>query len=973
MPDEEKLVSHYRLKTLLRRDGFGAVYLSEDTRDQKEHLLRIIELDQQTLARITGRVRTRSQRDHPLVEQIRQRVKRISELKHAHILPVIEFGEEHIQETNAIIFYMASPYAKESLLSYWSEHYNDAELITLEVIADLVFQAGEALFSVHKRGLVHQYVRLSSFMLRSSTRGRRHLHLLLTDFWFADISPAILEEGQIAQDLSTYLAPEQLAGRAVPASDQYALAVLAYELLLGHRLSQVDRSLGLYERSLRQRSPQVSAQDLERARRIDLVLARALAENAGARFHNIEEFAYTLRGVMRGEALDLADEETFKLLAVPSTGIEGRKGDEGIALAAAGALAAGEIVEEITEKRSGGDSTAEMLAAAEVEEETHPDSRHSLHKTVLTSAGMEAVELATTGERLEETTITREGAQAGGIAEEETVTTIAEEQTQPSAVAAGATGFAAGLAAGEALQREADIAEEQTQIIEGGALAAAGEAMALEQETDIAEETTQIIGDTFAAGAAGLAAGGVLAGGTETGEVMQEGGAGLAGAGVAAGGALAGSAEASEATQESGAALAGGGAGVAAGSAGIGVLSAAGGFAGGGVAAGGVGTVAGGRRRHGGRRWLSAALLALVAFLIIGALLFALIQFTGQSAATVTLTLQSHTIQNSYLVTAVTGTVSQGEVQASMLTQTVSQSKSGQASGFFSGTQASGFITFRNTSTGCGCPVVIPAGTAFTGASGVTVVTSVAASVASMCSVTVPAHALIVGPGGDIPAGDIHAAFSPHISATNATAFSGGQFGQSNAIVQQSDINGLASTLQKQVLQSALAGIQAQVTGNQRLLGSPACKTKTTANHAAGDFASSVTVTVSVTCAAEAYDYAEAIKIVQHEVQIQASSYFSSQFALVGAVQATLTRSLLTDARAGTILLVFNGVGKWVYNFSHGLQQSLVHVIAGKTVADARSILAGQAGVSAVSIKVSGRDQSTLPTDNSKITIVLKA
>lgn len=412
---------------------------------------------------------------------------------------------------------------------------------------------------------------------------------------------------------------------------------------------------------------------------------------------------------------------------------------------------------------------------------------------------------------------------------------------------------------------------------------------------------------------------------------------------------------------------------MAAGSAGIGVLSAAGSFAGGGVAAGGVGAVAGGRRRHGGRRWLSAALLALVAFLIIGALLFALIQFTGQSAATVTLTLQSHTIQNSYLVTAVTGTVSQGEVQASMLTQTVSQSKSGQASGFFSGTQASGFITFRNTSTGCGCPVVIPAGTAFTGASGVTVVTSVAASVASMCSVTVPAHALIVGPGGDIPAGDIHAAFSPHISATNATAFSGGQFGQSNVIIQQSDINGLASTLQKQVLQSALAGIQAQVTGNQRLLGSPACKTKTTANHAAGDFASSVTVTVSVTCAAEAYDYAEAIKIVQHEVQIQASSYFSSQFALVGAVQATLTRSLLTDARAGTILLVFNGVGKWVYNFSHGLQQSLVHVIAGKTVADARSILAGQAGVAAVSIKVSGRDQSTLPTDNSKITIVLKA
>ncbi|HEX4714459.1 MAG TPA: hypothetical protein VH164_05995, partial [Ktedonobacteraceae bacterium] len=172
MSNEEKLVSHYQLKTLLRKDGFGAVYLAGDTRDGKEYVLRLIELDPPTLARITGRVRARAQRDHPLIEGIRQRMKRISELKHAHILPVIEFGEEHIQANNAIIFYMVSPYEKESLLSYWSEHYSSVELLSLEVIADLIFQAAEALLAVHKRGLVHQYVRLSSFMLHSSAHSR---------------------------------------------------------------------------------------------------------------------------------------------------------------------------------------------------------------------------------------------------------------------------------------------------------------------------------------------------------------------------------------------------------------------------------------------------------------------------------------------------------------------------------------------------------------------------------------------------------------------------------------------------------------------------------------------------------------------------------------------------------------------------------------------------------------------------------
>src|SRR5437879_2530039 len=100
MLDEEKLVSHYRLKTLLRKDGFGSVYAGEDTRDQKEYLLRIIELDQSTLQRITGKVRSHAQRDHPLIEQIRQRMKRIAEMKNSHILPVLEFGEEHIQGNN---------------------------------------------------------------------------------------------------------------------------------------------------------------------------------------------------------------------------------------------------------------------------------------------------------------------------------------------------------------------------------------------------------------------------------------------------------------------------------------------------------------------------------------------------------------------------------------------------------------------------------------------------------------------------------------------------------------------------------------------------------------------------------------------------------------------------------------------------------------------------------------------------------
>lgn len=1067
MSDEEKLVSHYRLKTLLRRDGFGAVYLAENTRDQKDMLLRVIILDQKTLTAITGRVRARSQRDHPLIERIRQRMKRIAELKHSHILSVVEFGEEHVPGNNDIIFYMASPFEKESLLSYWSVRNSNAELISLEIVAELVVQAAEALRYVHKHGLVHQYVRLSSFMLRSSARSRKPLHLLLTDFWFADITLGILEEGQMAQALSVYLAPEQLSqGAVITASDQYALAVLVYELLLGHRLSRVDLSLKLYETLVSQRASEVevTASELTVARRLDLVLGRALAENPDARFRDIDEFAHTFYAVAHGEEIDLADEATFILPVVSQRGGQATAG-------VVGALAAGEVIAELAETQEtvaassgviSGDGAAEMLVVADIDaEKTLPAHGRSLHKTVLTSAGME--DLAQGAAVLEEVT----------VASENSETVLVAEETS-SGEAAGAAGFAAGLVVGETLSEAAILAQEtevaaaasgqvggitdeQTLIMAGDTdsqngdiaekdtlvIAAAGGAAALlASEAELGEigqaggaaglvageiETSEIgqasstageaglaadeveaseialiggaaglaaggigLAETqLGSGAAGLAAAGSVAGNTELAETQVAAGAaglvaansatestelaetqiGAGAAGLAAAG-LAGATLAAGATWQAGSGTSvAGGTGVAGVGSGTGVAGVAGG-SGSGASGGGLAATPGAPRRARRRPWLVAALIALVLLLVFAGV-FAFALTINQSSATVTLTLQSRTIQTSYVMTAVTTTTSQGQVQARTLTSTITQSKSGQASGFFAGTHATGFISFHNTSTGCGCPIVIPAGTAFTSTSGVTVVTDTAASVASLCTVTVRAHAVIFGPGGDISAGNLHTTFSPHISATNPFAFSGGQAGQSNSLVQQSDINRLASVLQSQVAQSAQADISSQVKSSEHLLGTPLCQTRTTANHAAGSVATSVTVTVSTACKAEVYDYSGAVQIVQQQVQTQAATYFSDKFVLLGTLKTTVESATLVDAPAGKILLVMHAVGKWVYQFSNSLKQSLARTIAGKSLSDAHTTLANEDGVSAVNIVISGSDKNTLP-DASKITIILK-
>ncbi len=1064
MSDEEKLISHYRLKTLLRKDGFGAVYLAEDTRDQKGCVLRVVELDHPTLTRITGRVRSHAQRDHPLIERIRQRMKRISELKNSHILPVIEFGEEHIQGNNDIIFYMVSPHEKESLLSFWSEQTSKVELIAPEVVSELISQAADALFYVHRRSLVHQYVRLSSFMLRSTARSHR-LHLYLTDFWFADISAAILEEGQISQDLSVYLASEQLAGHAVPASDQYALAILAYELLLGYRLSQVDLSLGLYERLLRQRGVEVSAAEMARARRIDLALLRALAEDASARYKNIEEFASAFRAAVSGELIEL-DEDTARLPVIAPAEAQG-----GLAAGTAGTLVAGELLAEAAEARVQTDDTTQ--------------GRHStLHKTLLTSEGREAAGVEEMSAASGETSTgeTPGGAELAGE----------EGQERSSTGLVGAAGFAAGLAAGELLAGGLEgagatgatagsggklpagdsdqtyptgagasglSALEEAELIGGTAaagLAAAGLAgesslvggadrMAENGAGATAQEATRTgangsseytssTNGAYASGAnggagqlaeaaergdtngtekagaasrlaevgiigagAGLAEASLAAEAFASSEISQAAGGGSAAAGGASSASAAGIAGAGASTEKVGSAAGGlvsaGGAtsatgGAVTGAVGAGLVAgeatrASGGgltsagrttrAVGGGIIGGGMLAASGKRRRRrGGRALLVAIIIALLLVMAFGSVIaFALNM--SQSTATVTLTLESHTIQNTYLVTATTTTASlSGQVQANFLTQNASLSQSGQTTGYYAGARASGFIKFYNSSTGCGCPIVIPAGTTFTGASGVTVVTDETAAVASLCSVTVHAHAAGYGPAGNIPANDVHAAYNSKITATNPFAFSGGQTGQSNALVQQSDIDHLATALKAKAIQSAQAGIQAQVKSNQRLFASPACKTQVQSDHAAGDYASSVSVTVSAVCTAEAYDYSSAVQIVQQQVQSEASSYSSDEYVLLNGLQTSVSSATVTNVKTGTILLAIKAFGKWVRKLSGSLEQSLSRVIAGKSVADARAILS-QIGVAHVDISVTGRDTSTLPSDSSRIKIQLKS
>ncbi|SDF58769.1 serine/threonine protein kinase [Duganella sp. OV458] len=108
---------------------------------------------------------------------------------------------------------------------------------------DIIGQIAEAMHEAHQAQLIHGDLKPSNVMLEPSCRVR------ILDFGLArSIDPLATESAPLdnAQGTIAYMAPERLLGQSSsPASDVYALGVVLYELIAGHRPHAGLRGLAL--------------------------------------------------------------------------------------------------------------------------------------------------------------------------------------------------------------------------------------------------------------------------------------------------------------------------------------------------------------------------------------------------------------------------------------------------------------------------------------------------------------------------------------------------------------------------------------------------------------------------------------------------------------------------------------------------------------------------------------------------------
>ncbi|MCB5273399.1 Serine/threonine-protein kinase PknA [Arthrobacter sp. SO5] len=160
--------------------------------------------------------------DPGFLQRFRAEARHTALLNHVGIANVFDYGEE---EGSA---YLVMELVPGQPLSSIIEH---EQVLSPDRTLSMIAQTARALSVAHKQGLVHRDVKPGNLLITPDGRVK------VTDFGIARLADQVplTQTGQV-MGTAQYLAPEQATGQlATGASDIYALGVIGYECMTGHR------------------------------------------------------------------------------------------------------------------------------------------------------------------------------------------------------------------------------------------------------------------------------------------------------------------------------------------------------------------------------------------------------------------------------------------------------------------------------------------------------------------------------------------------------------------------------------------------------------------------------------------------------------------------------------------------------------------------------------------------------------------
>lgn len=227
----------------------------------------------------------------PEVRRFAQEAKVLSSVRHANIVQVYAIGFE---QEPYIVMELVDGESVAALLEREGT-------LTLEHTAELVVQIANALDYLHTQGIVHRDLKPTNVMLRPDGSA------CLLDFGIAKIAGDGLRMTQTGEVIGSpfYISPEQCRGKmATAASDVYALACMAFEMLTGKRPFEGDTVFDTIQMHMEAVVPKLQDE------RLNAVFAKGAAKDPQQRFASAGEFAQALSQQCGRNLSILAPEES---------------------------------------------------------------------------------------------------------------------------------------------------------------------------------------------------------------------------------------------------------------------------------------------------------------------------------------------------------------------------------------------------------------------------------------------------------------------------------------------------------------------------------------------------------------------------------------------------------------------------------------------------------------------------------------
>ncbi len=280
-------IDHYHIERGLARGGMSEVYVAHDTQTGQTVAMKVVR-------RTVGEY----------YERFRREAKAMLMLRHAHILPALDYGEYDAWS------YMITPYIEYGTLA---TRLNQGPL-SIDEARLILDQLAEALQYAHDNGVLHRDIKASNVLLRDGT------YAYLTDF---GLVKSIQDEYSLTRSgfligTPEYMAPELVEDPATPLSDIYALGVLLYQMLTGILPFRGVNPVAIVIKHLRETPVPPSHINAAIPLSVEQVILQTLEKDPQRRFHTARALANAFRQACGFEAVSVPPIPTLAMENMPT-------------------------------------------------------------------------------------------------------------------------------------------------------------------------------------------------------------------------------------------------------------------------------------------------------------------------------------------------------------------------------------------------------------------------------------------------------------------------------------------------------------------------------------------------------------------------------------------------------------------------------------------------------------------------------